>query len=189
MAVAISVRTELRAEAPADDGRADVQIGEPATVRHRGALADAESRGSRLTAESGPAGFQRQSRNHHRIAASDLCVLLSTRSGQAVALRCTSGAGLRILHKSSREPQRLRGHRGSTEKARTETGACALMQTCGCRRDLRSAGAGPGEKSRPKSSPLCAHECVRRVPSFRWLLCAASVPAHFGLSLCGSLAE
>jgi hypothetical protein len=56
-------------------------------VHHRGALAGAESRGSRLTAESGPAGFQRQSRNHHRIAASDLCVLLSTRSGQAVALR------------------------------------------------------------------------------------------------------
>ena len=117
MAVAINVRTELRAEAPTDDGRADVQIGEPVTVRRRGALADAEARGSRLTAESGPAGFQRQSRNHRRIAASDLCVLPSTRSGQAVALRCTSGDGLRILHKSSREPQRPNPKWAGTEAA------------------------------------------------------------------------
>ena len=68
-------------------------------------------------------------------------------------------------------------------------GASDLMETCRSRRDLRSAGAGNGEKSRPKSSPPCAYEFVRRTHSFRWLLCAASVPAHFGLGLGGSLAE
>jgi hypothetical protein len=54
----------------------------------------------------------------------------------------------------------------------------ALMEPCQCQRDLTSAGAGNGEKSRPNSSPLCAYECVRRVPSFRWLLCATSVPSE-----------
>jgi hypothetical protein len=74
-------------------------------------------------------------------------------------------------------------HRGteSTEVAQRRPKrrqvARALMESCRCQRDLRSAGAGHSEESRPKSSPRCAYECVRRVPSFRWLLCAASVPS------------
>ncbi len=89
-------------------------------------------------------------------------------------------------------PENHRGTEGTEDAQRSRKRrqvARALLETCRCQRDLRSPGAGPGEKSRPKSSPLCADECVRRFPSFRWLLCAASVPAHFGLGLCGSLAE
>jgi hypothetical protein len=85
-------------------------------------------------------------------------------------------------------PENHRGTEGTEDAQRMRRRrpvAFALMETCRCQRDLRSASAGHGGKTRTKSNPPCTYDSCDEFPASA----ASSVLPLCPLRLCGSLGD